>query len=80
MKMRGFLNIIFIAAACLTAAAKTTHQSYLNQFSGFPDASVVDNRMIVDNATASPRIAVDTVWVDSYKFRIVVRFANKHNG
>ena len=78
--MRGFLNIIFIAAACLTAAAKTTHQSYLNQFSGFPGASVVNNRMIVDNATASPIIAVDTVSVDSYKFRIVVRFANKHNG
>ncbi len=78
--MRGFLNIIFIVAACLTAAAKTCHQSYLNRFAGFPGATIVDNRMIVDNATASPIIAVDTVWVDSYKFRIVARFANKHNG
>ena len=80
MNVRGFVNIIIIAAACMVAAARTSHQSYLNQFADFPNASVVDNRMVVNNPIASPEIVIDTIWVDSYKFHILTRMANKHNG
>lgn len=62
------------------AEAKSYHQTYLNSFAGFPDAQIMQNRMMVDNQTASPSLKIDTTKVDSYKFRIFARIANLHNG
>lgn len=62
------------------AKADVHYQSHLNSFEEFPNCTVTDNRMVIDNKTAEPEIHLDTAKVDAYRFKIVGRMSNLNNG
>lgn len=79
VRQHSLLLTLALSIVSIIANSQNYYCTYVNNFEGFGNCEIADERLSTTNATDTTRILLHQSEISDYKYRIVARMANRNN-